>query len=54
MTIMRFTSMHSVIICVILPWRTYETHPALFLKSGCDTLPRLLYNNIADEDFPVV
>jgi hypothetical protein len=26
--------MHSVIICVVLPWRTYETHPALSLKSG--------------------
>jgi hypothetical protein len=27
--------MHSVIICVVLPWRTYETHSALSLKSGC-------------------
>ena len=34
---MTFISMHSVIICVVLPWRTYEMHPALSLKSGCDT-----------------
>jgi hypothetical protein len=36
MIFMTFISMHSVIICVVLPWRTYETHPALSLKSGCD------------------
>jgi hypothetical protein len=29
--------MHSVIICVVLPWRTYEMHLALSLKTGCDT-----------------
>jgi hypothetical protein len=28
--------MHSVIICVVLSWRTYGTHPALSFKSGCD------------------
>jgi hypothetical protein len=27
---------HSVIICVVLPWRTYEMHLALSLKPGCD------------------
>jgi hypothetical protein len=34
---MTFVSMQSIIICVVLPWRTYDTHLALFLKSGCDT-----------------
>jgi hypothetical protein len=38
MIFMIFVSMYSVIICVVLPWRTYETHPALSLKSGCDSL----------------
>jgi hypothetical protein len=38
MIFMTFISIHSVIICVVLLWRTYETHPALSLKSGCDTL----------------
>jgi hypothetical protein len=31
-----FISIHLVIICVILLWRTYETHLTLPLKSGCD------------------
>jgi hypothetical protein len=31
-----FISIHLVIICVVLLWRTYETHPGLPLKSGCD------------------
>jgi hypothetical protein len=31
-------SIHFVIICDVLLWRTYETHPALSLKSGCDNL----------------
>jgi hypothetical protein len=31
-----FISIHLVIICVVLLWRTYETHPALSLKSRCD------------------
>jgi hypothetical protein len=33
---MTFISIHSVIIYDVLPWRTYETHPALSFKSGCD------------------
>jgi hypothetical protein len=33
---MTFISIHFVIICVVLLWRTYETQPALSLKSGCD------------------
>jgi hypothetical protein len=33
---MTFISMHSAIICAILSWRTYEMHPTLSLKSGCD------------------
>jgi hypothetical protein len=36
MIFMTFISMHSVLICVVLPWRTYEMHPTLSLKSGCD------------------
>jgi hypothetical protein len=32
-----FISIHLVIICVVLLWRTYETHSTLPLKSGCDT-----------------
>jgi hypothetical protein len=26
----------SVIICVVLPWRTYEAHPVLSFKPECD------------------
>jgi hypothetical protein len=37
MIFMTFISMHSVIMCVVLPWRTYEMHLDLLLKSGCDT-----------------
>jgi hypothetical protein len=37
MIFMTFISMHSIIICVVLTWCTYETHPTLSLKSGCDT-----------------
>jgi hypothetical protein len=37
MLFMTFISMHSVIIYVVLPWRIYEMHSALSLKSGCDT-----------------
>jgi hypothetical protein len=33
-----FISMHFVITCVVLLWRTYEMHPALSLKSGCDMI----------------
>jgi hypothetical protein len=36
MIFMTFISMQSVTICVVLPWRTYEMHPALSLKSGSD------------------
>jgi hypothetical protein len=38
MIIVTFISIHFVIICVVLVWRTYETHPALSLKSGCDMI----------------
>jgi hypothetical protein len=38
--IVTFISIHSVIICVVLPWRTYETHSSLSLKSGCDSVSR--------------
>jgi hypothetical protein len=31
-----FISIHLVFVCVVLLWRTYETHPGLPLKSGCD------------------
>jgi hypothetical protein len=37
MIFVTFISIHFVIICVVLLWRTYETHLALSLKSGCDT-----------------
>jgi hypothetical protein len=36
MIFMTFISIHSIIICEVLPWRTYETHLALSFKSGCD------------------
>jgi hypothetical protein len=32
-----FISIHLVIVCVVLLWHTYETHPGLLLKSVCDT-----------------
>jgi hypothetical protein len=38
MVFVTFISIHFVIICDILLWRTYETYPALFFKSGCDSL----------------
>jgi hypothetical protein len=37
MILVTFISIHVVIINDVLLWRTYETHPALSLKSGCDT-----------------
>jgi hypothetical protein len=37
MIFVTFISIHFVIICDVLLWRTYETHLALPLKSGCDT-----------------
>jgi hypothetical protein len=36
MILVTFISIHFVIICDVLLWRTYETHLALSLKSGCD------------------
>jgi hypothetical protein len=36
MIFMTFISIHFVIIFDVLFWRTYETHMALPLKSGCD------------------
>jgi hypothetical protein len=38
MIFMTFISMHSVIMCVVLPWRTYEMHPVLSLKFGVTIL----------------
>jgi hypothetical protein len=35
---MTFISIHLVIICVVLLWRTYDTHSGLPLKSRCDSL----------------
>jgi hypothetical protein len=40
MIFVTFISIHYVIICDVLIWRTYETHPALSLKSGCDKMVR--------------
>jgi hypothetical protein len=37
MIFMTFISIHFVIIYDVLPWHTYETHPTLSFKSGCDT-----------------
>jgi hypothetical protein len=34
MIFMTFISMHSVIICVVLPWRTYEMHPDCSFNPG--------------------
>jgi hypothetical protein len=39
MIFVTFISIHFVIICNVLLWRTYETHPALSLKFGCDITP---------------
>jgi hypothetical protein len=36
MIFVTFISIHFVIICDVLLWHTYETHPDLSLKSGCD------------------
>jgi hypothetical protein len=36
MILVTFISIHFVIICYVLLWRIYETHPTLPLKSGCD------------------
>jgi hypothetical protein len=45
MIFMTFISMHSVIMCVVLPWRTYEMHSDLSLKSGCDIWSSAEYLN---------
>jgi hypothetical protein len=47
MILVTFISIQFVIICDVLLWRTYETHPALSLKSGCDkkVLFKLLNTN---------
>jgi hypothetical protein len=37
MIFMTFISIHYVIICEALPLRTYEMHPTLSFKSGCDS-----------------
>jgi hypothetical protein len=37
MIFVTFISIHFVIICGVLLWRAYETHPALSFKSGYDT-----------------
>jgi hypothetical protein len=39
MILVTFISIHFVIICDGLLWRTYETHPTFSLKSGCDKPP---------------
>jgi hypothetical protein len=41
MVFMTFISIHSVIICEVLSWRTYEMHPALSFKFGCDSKPNI-------------
>jgi hypothetical protein len=46
MIFMTFISIHSVIICEVLPWRTYETHPTLSSKFRCDIkLDQLIKSN---------
>jgi hypothetical protein len=41
MIFMTLISIHYVIICVVLPWCTYEMHLALSFKFGCDIVPPL-------------
>jgi hypothetical protein len=48
---MIFISIHSIIICEILPWRTYETHLTLSFKSGCDS--GLQYVTIPQKEFMI-
>jgi hypothetical protein len=36
MILVTFISIHYAIIYDVLLWRTYETHPTLSLKPGCD------------------
>jgi hypothetical protein len=42
MIFVTFISIHFVIICDVLLWRTYDTHLALSLKSRCDSYPASL------------
>jgi hypothetical protein len=37
MILVTFISIHFIIICDVLLWLTYETYPALSLKSGSDS-----------------
>jgi hypothetical protein len=37
MILVTFISIYFIIICDVLFWHTYETHPTLSLKSGCDS-----------------
>jgi hypothetical protein len=41
MILVTFIFIHFVIICVVLLWRTYETHSTLFLKFRCDTVKQI-------------
>jgi hypothetical protein len=52
MIFMTFISMHSVIMCVVLPWRTYEMHPDLSFKSGCDIARRSGLHVQGSDTFP--
>jgi hypothetical protein len=42
MLFVTFISIHFVIIFDVLLWHTYETHPTLSFKSGCDTFVPLI------------
>ena len=50
--IVTFISIHSVIICVLLLWRTYVTHPALSLKSKCDSIEHEEESIVEEEIVP--
>jgi hypothetical protein len=52
MILVTFISTHFLIICDVLLCRTYETHPTLSLKFGCDNSPvvhRTLYCSLSGE-----
>jgi hypothetical protein len=53
MILVTFISIRFVIICDILLWRTYETHPTLSLKSGCDKKVLFKLLNTNDNVVPV-
>jgi hypothetical protein len=42
-----FMSIHLIIICVVLLWRTCETYLALPLKFECDTLLSTLLDMVS-------